>query len=87
MRTFGSWPKLWSSPERDLLVLDDARGITATSAATEAAKKNIKATKHKVKAIAAVGVRGVERILANLVVRDLYFAADLENAKDWLARQ
>ena len=34
-------------------------------------------------ATAMVGVTGVKRIIATAISRDVYFAKDLESAKDW----
>ena len=39
------------------------------------------------KAQAVVGLTGFKRVVARLVMRDLYFATSEDDAKDWLAKQ
>ena len=37
--------------------------------------------------VAAVGVTGIQRIIANAVVKDMHFAKSYDDAKDWLVQQ
>ena len=36
---------------------------------------------------ACFGITGIQRIIANAVKRDMYFARDIEDAKNWLVKQ
>jgi hypothetical protein len=44
-------------------------------------------TKGLMKAQSVVGLTGFKRVVARLVVRDLYFASSEDDAKSWLLRQ
>ena len=37
--------------------------------------------------VAAIGVSGIQRIIANAVVKDMHFAKSSDEAKEWLVQQ
>jgi hypothetical protein len=39
------------------------------------------------KGTAAIGVTGFKKVLAGLIKRDMYWASDMEEAKEWLAER
>lgn len=48
------------------------------------AKEQQQATQKHLKALAAVGLKGPTKILAQLIYRNIYYAKTLEEAMDWL---
>jgi hypothetical protein len=58
--------------------------LDASSAAWKVFQEKVKGL---MKAQAVVGLNGFMRVVARLVVRDLYFGTSEEDAKNWLVRQ
>ncbi|MGI5864896.1 MAG: hypothetical protein ACOX6T_22990 [Myxococcales bacterium] len=75
------------APNSVLLLVVGEQPKGALDEAKESWKVFQEATKGLMKAQAVVGLSGFKRVVARLVLRDLYFAASEEDAKDWLVRQ
>ena len=74
-------------PEKSILCLTNITNTHATKTLTDKAKELMKERKKYMKAVAIVGVSGVKRIIAKMVVKDVYFAKDEIDAKEWLIKQ
>ncbi len=72
-----------------VLTLTDTSNSHATVATKDKAKEQQAAMKEKGIATQAalVGVSGWQKVIAQLIRRDVYFAQGIEDAKDWLVEQ
>ena len=67
----------------------DVSNTRTTSNIRDAAKKEIEAAEQVVGKIyrALVGVSGIEKMIAKIISKDVYFADDFEDAKRWIVEQ
>ena len=72
-----------------VLTLTDTSNSRATVATKDKAKEQQAAIKEKriVTCAAIVGVSGWQKVIAQLIRGDVYFAQSVEDAKDWLVEQ
>jgi hypothetical protein len=75
------------TPNSVLLFVLGEQPKGALDEAKEAWKVFQEGAKGLMKAQAVVGLTGFKRVVAQLVLRNLYFAVSEEDAKDWLVRQ
>ncbi len=81
--------KILNSGNNEVLVVNDFSGSFMNKPGKERGNelmRNAEARGMKVY-VACVGISGIQRILVQVVVRDVYFAKNEEDAKDWLVRQ
>ena len=73
--------------KNNILNLTNVGNTITTPAVTE--KANNLNNKHRanIKAQAVLGVSGMKRIIAQGMNRGMYFAKNIEDAKDWLTKQ
>jgi len=78
---------LEQEPENSVLCMAivDSGKITETIRAK--AREQRAATQKHVKALAAVGMKGPAKILAQLIYREVHFSGSKEEAMDWLVAQ
>ena len=71
------------------LTVTDVSNARSTAATRDKAKELEAAIKEKgfVSHTAIVGVSGWQKVMAQLIKPDSYFATSIEDAKDWLVRQ
>ncbi|MBP1627941.1 MAG: hypothetical protein H6Q00_2416 [Holophagaceae bacterium] len=71
------------------LICNDVTNTTSDEGVKKSAQESIAATTSALGKIhsAIIGIRGIQKILANAMVRDQYFASDKEDALDWLVKQ
>ena len=74
-------------PKKSVLCMINVADTYTTRNITKKAKQIMEDTKVYQKAIAIVGVSGVKRIIAKMLVKGIYFATDETDAKEWLVRQ
>jgi hypothetical protein len=72
-----------------VLVLCDVTNTYTTDEIKEASvRSNQTVTDHGInQVLAIVGLRGIQRFIANLIKPGAYFAKDVEDAKEWLTSQ
>jgi len=75
------------APESVLLMVCGEQPKGALDEAAAAWKVFQAGAKGLMRAQAVVGLNGFKRVVARLVVRDLYFASSEDDARDWLVRQ
>lgn len=78
---------LMQEPENSVLCVAIVDSGKITEKIREKAREQREVTKKYVKALAAVGLKGPTKILAQLIYRDVYYAKTLEEALDWLVEQ
>ena len=77
------------SGDKDVFVLSNMVNVRMTDATKDAGQAVIDATKPHGITIhtTMVGLSKIQRIIANAVIKDVYFARDEEDAKEWLLRK
>lgn len=83
----GARAVLTREPENSVLCVAIIDYGKITEGIRQKAKEQQQATKKHLKALAAVGLKGPVKILAQLIYRNIYYAKTLEEAMDWLAAQ
>jgi hypothetical protein len=78
---------LEQEPENSVLCVAIIDSGKITEGIRRKAREQREATGKHVKALAAVGMKGPAKILAQLIYRDVYFAPTLDEALDWLVEQ
>ncbi len=78
---------LMQEPENSVLCVAIVDSGRVTEKIRQKAKEQREVTQKYVKALAAVGLKGPTKILAQLIYRDVYYAGTLEEALDWLVEQ
>lgn len=78
---------LEQEPENSVLCIAIIDSGKITEGIRRKAREQQEATRKHLKALAAVGMKGPAKILAQLIYRKVYFANTIEEAKDWLAEQ
>lgn len=78
---------LEQEPEKSVLCMAIIDSGKITEGIREKAREQRAATSRYVKALAAVGMKGPAKILAQLIYREVYFAKSTEEAMDWLVEQ
>ena len=79
--------EILAQPDNSVLRMSCIHSGHMTEKIKERAKDHKRKVKHKVKAIAAVGLTGIKKTLVRLLYRDIYFADTIEEAKAWLVKQ
>ncbi len=79
----------FSIPTSKVYVINDVTGSFMNSDSTKAAKHWEKACidNGKKMFLALVGVSGIKRVLANAIKKDIYFAKNIDDAKQWLLNE
>ena len=72
-----------------IYVINDVTGSFMNSESTAAAKHWEQAciSNGKKMFLALVGVTGIKRVLANVIKKDIYFAKNIDDAKNWLLNE
>ncbi len=78
---------LEQEPENSVLCVAIIDSGKITEGIREKARQQREATQKYVKALAAVGMKGPAKILAQLIYRNVHFSNSLDEALDWLAAQ
>ena len=78
---------LEQEPENSVLCMAIIDSGKITEGIRQKAKEQRDATRRFVKALAAVGMKGPAKILAQLIYREVYFANSAQEAMDWLVEQ
>lgn len=78
---------LQKEPEKSVLCVAIIDSGKITESIRRKAREQQEATQKHIKALAAVGMKGPAKILAQLIYRKVYFASSLEEAMDWLVKQ
>lgn len=78
---------LEKEPEKSVLCIAIIDSGKITEGIRRKAKEQREATQKHLKALAAVGMKGPAKILAQLIYRNVYFANTVEEAMDWLVEQ
>jgi len=79
--------ELLKQPPGSLVTLTDVTGTTITNEVRDRFKLLAERSAGISKGSATIGVTGFKRAIAVLIRKDLYYAASLEDAKEWLAEQ
>ncbi|MEW6079785.1 MAG: hypothetical protein AB1724_18405 [Thermodesulfobacteriota bacterium] len=78
---------LEQEPENSVLCVAIIDSGKITEGIRRKAREQREATQKYVKALAAAGMKGPAKILAQLIYRDVHFSATLDDALDWLVEQ
>ncbi len=78
---------LEKEPENSVLCMAIVDSGKVNERIRQKAKEQREATRKYLKALAAVGMKGPAKILAQLIYRDVNFFNNTEEAMDWLAAQ
>jgi hypothetical protein len=78
---------LEQEPEKSVLCMAIVDSGRVTEGIRRKAKEQREVTQKYVKALAAVGMKGPAKILAQLIYRNVHFANNAEEAMDWLVNQ
>ncbi len=78
---------LTQEPPNSVLCVAIVDSGKVTEKIRDKAKEQREATRPHLKALAAVGLKGPIKILAQLIYRDIHYAKTLEEALDWLVEQ
>ena len=74
-------------PENSVLCVAIIDSGKISEGIRDKAREQRAATQKYVKALAAVGMKGPAKILAQLIYRDVHFTNSLDEAMDWLVEQ
>ncbi len=74
---------------KTVYMINDVTDSYMTPESTKAAKHWVNTFKEKELnlIIALVGIEGLRRVIAQAIRRDMYFAKNIEDAKEWLSKQ
>jgi ABC-type dipeptide/oligopeptide/nickel transport system ATPase component len=78
---------LEQEPENSVLCVAIIDSGKITEGIRQKAREQREATRKHLKALAAVGMKGPAKILAQLIYRDVYFAKNINEAMDWLVEK
>jgi hypothetical protein len=67
--------------------ISDITNSNVTTAVKKRFEAMVKSTEGISKAKATVGVQGIQKVIANVIKKDLYFAASVDDAKEWIVKQ
>ena len=73
--------------KNNILNITDVGNTTTTPAVKTKANELHQKHRDRITAEAIVGVSGLKRMMAQSMNKDMYFAKNLEDAKDWLIKQ
>ena len=78
--------KIFSTKKNILNITNVSNTVTTPEVTNKAKELN---TKHRpnLKAQAVIGVSGLKRVIAQSMNRGMYFAKDIQDAKDWIIKQ
>ncbi len=81
--------EILGSGQKTVLTITNFTNAVMSNESKERANTMMQAAKAKgiTLHIAAIGVSGIQRIIANAVVKDMHFAKSSDDAKEWLVQQ
>ena len=78
---------MWiESSEKKILLINDVSDTFTTQEVKAAAKHAIEAVRDSGKEIiiTLIGITGIKRVIAKAINREMYFAKNMDDAKEWL---
>lgn len=73
--------------KQNILNVTDVGNTTTTPAVKDKANELHQKHKDRIKAEAIIGVSGLKRMLAQRMNKDMYFAQNIDDAKNWIVKQ